>query len=285
MTADDFALWPSRERDAAYDNTAAVFDSGRQLAGFESRSLALVGKADCWKDVRYGPAERQVFDYFPAGARAPTVLFIHGGYWQMRHKDTFRFVANGPLAHGINAALIGYTLAPQASLRAIVDEVVQGVEAVRAFARGHGASGDILLCGWSAGGHLTALGLACDGVVAGVGISGIYDLAPLRMTYLNRALQLSDEDVRTLSPISLPRTDKAFWTAFGTGELPQLQAQSLAFSAYRAGFPGGTLAIKGADHFSILDELADPGGAVMRTLCNCIGISVEHQVTPRGAPH
>ena len=272
MTQQDFSLWPPSLRDAAYDNTAAVPDSARQLAGFEARSQALLSRAACHQDVPYGLAERQVFDYFPGSAGQPTVLFIHGGYWQMRHKNTFRFVAEGALDHGLHAALIGYTLAPQASLTDIVREVRQAIAAVRRHAAANDGNGDILLCGWSAGGHLTAMAMDCDGVVAGLGISGIYDLAPIRLTYLNRALQLSDEEVRTLSPLALPPSEKPFVTAFGTAELPQLQAQSQAFAEHRRGLPGKLLAIPGADHFSILNELADPQGALLLALLSCADV-------------
>ncbi len=274
MTQQDFSLWPSSLRDAAYDNTAAVHDSARQLAAFEARSQALLARAACHQDVSYGLAERQAFDYFPGNAGAPTLLFIHGGYWQMRHKNTFRFVAEGALAHGLHAALIGYTLAPQASLTDIVNEVRRAIAAVRAHAVLHGGNADILLCGWSAGGHLTAMGLDCDGVTAGLGISGIYDLAPIRLTYLDRALQLSDDEVRTLSPLALPPSRKPFVTAFGTAELAQLQAQSRSFAEHRQGLPGKMLAIQGADHFSILNELADPQGALLLALLSCADASV-----------
>ncbi|MBS7776734.1 alpha/beta hydrolase [Acidovorax sp. CCYZU-2555] len=263
---DSLQALPQALRDAAYDNTAAVRDSAAQLASFDARSDALLARAEGQIDQRYGQAERQVFDFFPGRADAPTLLFIHGGYWQMRHKNSFRFVAEGALALGLNAALLGYTLAPQASLTQIVAQVRQGIAAVRAHALAQGRSGELLLCGWSAGGHLTALGLACEGVRAGLGISGIYDLAPLQHTYLNTALQLTSTEVRTLSPLYLPLVDKPFITAFGTAELPQLQAQSLALSLLRQGCEGGLLAVDGGDHFSILNALAAPDGVLLQRL-------------------
>lgn len=263
---DSLQALPQALRDAAYDNTAAVPGSAAQLADFEARSAALAARADGLLDQRYGPAERQLYDYFPGSAGAPTLLFIHGGYWQMRHKNSFRFVAEGALARGLHAALVGYTLAPQASLMQIVLEVRQGIAAVRAQALAQGGSGEILLCGWSAGGHLTALGLQCEGVRAGLGISGIYDLAPLQQTYLNAALQLTPSEVQTLSPLRLPPVDKPFVTAFGTAELPQLQVQSQVFALHRHGHAGGLLPVEGADHFSILNALADPRGGLLNEL-------------------
>lgn len=198
---------------------------------------------------------------------APTLLFIHGGYWQMRHKNTFRFVAEGALQQGLNAALMGYTLAPQATLTQIVQEVRAGVAAVRAHATARGAADAILLCGWSAGGHLTAMGLDAQGVVAGLGISGIYDVGPIQHNYLNAALQLSDTEVAQLSPLRLPVVQKPFVTAYGTAELPQLQAQSQAFAAYRSSAPSDTvLPVPDANHFSILNALAQPHGVLLQAL-------------------
>ena len=230
------------------------------------RSAALAAHPQALLDLPYGPLPRQLLDYWTGDASAPTMLFIHGGYWQMRHKNTFRFVAKGALQHGVHAALIGYTLAPQACLTQIVHEVEQGIAAVRQQALAAGGSGRILLCGWSAGGHLTAMGMACDGVVAGLGLSGIYELEPVRHTFLNHALQLTEAEVAQLSPLRLPVADKPLMLAYGTAELVQLQAQSLALAQHRRAAPGTCLAVQGADHFSILNALADPQGVALQAL-------------------
>jgi arylformamidase len=128
----------------------------------------------------------------PAGSsaprtNAPTLLFIHGGYWQSRAKEVFTIMAEGPMAHGINVALIGYTLAPDATLDEIVAEIHGGID----YLAGHlpalgGDGGGIVVSGWSAGGHLTAMALSHPMVAAGLAISGIYDLEPIRHSYLNQ---------------------------------------------------------------------------------------------------
>src|SRR6202030_3144267 len=79
-------------------------------------------------DLRYGPRERNRIDFLKARENAPTLVFIHGGYWQMRAKEAFTLFAEGPMAHGINVALIGYTLAPDATLDEIVAEINQGID-------------------------------------------------------------------------------------------------------------------------------------------------------------
>jgi acetyl esterase/lipase len=261
-----FAALPQRERDAAYDNTAAVPSSARQLAELEALGRQLVQRTPCQLDLRHGPGERQCFDFFAGRPGRPTLVFIHGGYWQMRHKNTFRGVVAGALAHGLNAALIGYTLAPQARLNAIVREVRGALAAVHAHATAQGAASGLLVSGWSAGGQLAAMCLDEEGVLAGLGISGIYDLAPIRLTYLNEALQLSDDEVRGLSPLALPPSPRPFVIAHGLAELPALQAQSGAFAQWRQPLPGALVQVPGAEHFSVLQSLARPGGEALQAL-------------------
>src|SRR4051812_17725257 len=91
--------------DAAYNNGAAVRNSAEIVTDWQARSDRL-RKADAASlDLRYGLAERNRIDLFRAagaGDKSPLLVFIHGGYWQMRSKDVFAFIAEGPLAHGIN---------------------------------------------------------------------------------------------------------------------------------------------------------------------------------------
>ena len=109
--------------DAAYNNGAAVKDSAQIVAGWEARSARLRAAHPDGMDLRYGKDERNRIDYFAARRDGPVLMFIHGGYWQNRAKELFAFVAEGPLAWGINVALVGYTLAPQKRLDGIVAEI------------------------------------------------------------------------------------------------------------------------------------------------------------------
>ena len=78
------------------------------------------------------------------------------------------------------------------------------------------SAGPIVLSGWSAGGHLTAMCLGHPRVVAGLAISGIFELGPLRDTELNDKLRLTDEEIATLSPLRLPVVNKPLAIAYGT---------------------------------------------------------------------
>jgi acetyl esterase/lipase len=253
--------------DAAYNNTAAVADSARILADWERRSAQTAARYPHHLELRYGPRERNRIDFFPAaGTNAPVLVFIHGGYWQMRAKETFRFLAAGPIAHGISVASIGYTLAPDASLREIVDEVSSAISWTAQHAARFGADpARIYGSGWSAGGHLTAMSLGHPAVRGGLAISGVFDLEPIRLSFLNEKLGLDRSEAIAMSPLAnLPRTSPPLVIAYGTGELPELQRQSREYGKARttAGLPGRVVALPECNHFTILEELASADGAL-----------------------
>jgi acetyl esterase/lipase len=263
------SLYRGMERaalDAAYNNSAAVTNSSELMADFQLRSDRLRAQMNGHLDLRYGPAARNRIDYFAAAGRGPVLVFIHGGYWQMRAKEHFSFVANGPLAHGIHVACVGYTLAPDISLGGIVAEVGAAV----AWLADHVAEfgGDparIYTSGWSAGGHLTALSLAEPAVKGGLAISGIYDLEPVRLCYVNDKLKLDAAEAHRLSPLlHAVENQKPLMLACGGGELPELKRQTEIFAdaRKRAGLPGRMVQIPGHNHFTILEELASPAGAL-----------------------
>lgn len=252
--------------DAAYDNTAAVADSAALLADFDARSARLREAMPQHLDLRYGPAERNRIDYFAAAKPGPILVFIHGGYWQMRAKEPFSFLATGPLAHGIHVALPGYTLAPAITLDGIVSEVRAAIRWIAQHAATYGGdSARIIVSGWSAGGHLTAMVMDEPGVIGGLAISGIFDLEPIRLNYLNAKLKLDADAVQQLSPLrNLPRRSPPLMLACGTAELAELQRQSETYAQARvqAGLPGRLTQLPQHNHFTILEELASPDGAL-----------------------
>ena len=250
--------------DAAYDNTAAVKNSATLLGDFDARSAQMRAAHPQHLDLRYGPAERNRIDYFAADKPGPVLVFIHGGYWQMRAKETFSFLAAGPLTHGIHVALPGYTLAPAISLEGIVAEVRAALRWIAQHCTAYGGdSATIIVSGWSAGGHLAAMVLDEPAVKGGLAISGIFDLEPIRLNYLNAKLVLDANAVQRLSPLRSPPVCAApLMLACGTDELPELQRQSEAYANARlqAGLPGRLTRLTHRNHFTILEDLARPEG-------------------------
>jgi arylformamidase len=261
--------------DAAYNNSAAVADSPEWLARWRARSAEVRAMPGAQLDVPYGEREREKIDYLPSGtARAPLFVFLHGGYWQRNAKDMFAFAADGPLAHGIDVALLGYTLAPEVRLSDIVAEVAQALTFLQRNAGTFGFDGDrIFVGGWSAGGHLAAV--ACDQptVRGGLAISGIFDLEPIALSYLNEPLRLDRNEIETLSPARMLHGGMApLHLAVGGNELSELQRQSVSFKdlADRAGLPVTLAFLPGHHHFSILDELVRPDGALTHELLSLV---------------
>jgi arylformamidase len=264
--APDWRTMSPQERDLGLNNGVHVPASADLVAGWDRRSLEMRAQHSDRLDLRYGPRERNRIDFFKAGEKAPTLLFIHGGYWQTRAKETFALFAGGAMAHGINVALTGYTLAPDATLDEIVGEIHAGIDylAGQLPALGGDARG-IVVSGWSAGGHLASMALSNPNVRAGIAISGIYDLEPVRHSYLNAKLGLDEATSRRNSPMmQAGGAPKPLSLVVGDAELPLLRKQTADFAGHRAryGLPVTYEEISGANHFTIMNEMLSPTGRI-----------------------
>ncbi len=262
------------ERDAAYDNVGAVANSAALNAARADASAAFRAAHSGHLDLRYGQRERNTWDLFPAAnPDAPCLVFIHGGYWQRNSKDQFASLMNGPLAIGWSTALPGHTLAPDATLTEIAAEIVAALDWLAVNGKAHGINGPVVLSGWSAGGHLTAFCLGHPLVRAGLAISGIFELGPLRDTDLNDKLRLSDDEIVMLSPMRLPMVDKPLAIAYGSAELPALVSDSRDLHARRsaAHLPGALIPVASGNHFTIVHELRDARGILTRHLPTLLG--------------
>jgi arylformamidase len=255
------------ERDAAYDNNKAVANSPALIAARNVASARVRASRVAALDIAYGNRERTKFDLYPARDRsAPCLVFLHGGYWQRNSRQDFAMLVEGLAAHGWSVAIPGYSLAPDVSLTEIVHETSLALDWLAASGASNGIAGPVVLSGWSAGAHLVALALHHPIVTAGLAISGVFDLAPIRDTWLDTALKLTDEEITTLSPIRLPIVQKPLAIAYGSAELPALVWDSRKFHEARkaAGAPGELVVIAGADHFTVLEELRRADGALTK---------------------
>ena len=259
--------------DAAYNNTAAVGQAKRDayVADWTRRSQTIRNGPGARLDLRYGVGPRHRLDVFPAGTpAAPTLIYIHGGYWQMNDKEPYAFLGEGVQRAGFNLVLVEYTLAPAARLDQIVGEVRSAVAWVIEHAKE--IDGDpvrVFVSGHSAGGHLTAMAMTDARVAGGVAISGIYDLEPIRLNYLNEKLGLDVAETQRNSPMRhFPASAGPLVVTVGLDELPELVRQSEEYAAAWTahGRRGRFLPVPAHDHFSILEELARPTGLILEAL-------------------
>lgn len=265
----NWATLSRRERDAAYNNSVAFPEGLALVEGWTKTSAQMRAANAKTVDLAYGPRERNKWDLFPASdPKAPCLVFIHGGFWQARSRENFSCIMEGVLAAGYSAALPGYTLAPDATLTEIVAEIRTALDWLTKEGPRYGIAGPVILSGWSAGGHLAALTLDHPSVKAGFAISGIYELGPLRETYVNDKLRLTDAEMATLSPLRLPLIDKPLMLAYGTAELPALVENSRAFHAYRSALhgAGALVPVPRTDHFSVLEDLRKGDGIQARAV-------------------
>jgi arylformamidase len=253
------------ELDRAYDNRGAVHDSAAHLARWAEASAELYRTTPAHRDLHYGAGPRERLDFFPARSMGrPTVFFIHGDYWQSSNKEDEAFVAQGPLAHDINVAIVEYTLCPQISLSGMVAEINSALNWLIPLLPELGAHPTaMILAGSSAGAHLAAMMSGRADVKGTLLISGLYELEPIRLSRLNDALRLDVMTSHRNSPIlNLPDSASPTCFAVGEDELPEMLRQTADYldAWVSARLPGWPATLSGVNHFSIMDELADPDG-------------------------
>jgi len=272
--------------DAQYDmrrrhpECFAMFEDWRRL------SAAVRAGRRCETDLVYDPPSGARLDLFlpdvpPPGGSA-LVMFLHGGYWQALDRSYFGYPAPPFLDRGIAFAAVGYTLAPAADMDEIVRQIRVAVLWLRLHARDFGIDPErIVACGHSAGGHLAAMLAATDWQGMGAGtspplagacaISGLYDLEPIRLCYLNAALGLDAAAARRNSPIHRPpRRGVPLTCAVGGGETDEFLRQQRSFvdAWAAAAVPVATVDMPDADHFTIVDALANPATALFRAVAD-----------------
>ncbi|WP_445503761.1 alpha/beta hydrolase [Microvirga sp. G4-2] len=266
--------------DAAYDNPRAVGLPVLQqiMADWAARSRDIASAARL-TEIRYGDGERNRIDIFKASRSSgfhgrATIAFIHGGYWRSQDKETYRFLAKGALERGLNFANIEYTLAPHQTIGGIVQEIRQAINCLNRHLNQVIPDHSLLhISGHSAGGHLVATTLNERGVSSGTSISGIFDLEPIRLSYLNEEVRLTPDDVARYSPQHhIPALSPPLIIAYGEAELPELCRQSEDFHiALDAGkLASKLLRLPQHHHFSILEELADPEGVILKEIVSLI---------------
>ena len=253
------------------------------LAQFQADSDVAAAQAAAELDLPYGEHPRQRFDFFPAlGTAQGVMMYLHAGYWQMRDKSLFRFLAPAFQARGFHVALANYPLCPDVTLGELVLAVQPSVAAVAEHVRQRGGADlPLVAAGHSAGAHLASLlgfthgALPCqnpakvDGVWA---ISGIYDLTPLVDTTLNQKLRLDPATARRLSPQFMTEAPPvpAVWLV-GGAETPAFVAQNRQMHHRWQGHEGGAGAwsaceeVPGADHFTVLQDWAALRGPLADT--------------------
>jgi arylformamidase len=250
----DWRSLSQAEREREYSPSSCIGgDYMPYLRAYAERSAA-ARRGHPPETLRYGPGEWQTIDLFmPRNvAHPPVLVFFHGGYWQELSKQESAFAAPQCLARGIAYAAVDYTLAPRATLSAIVDECRSAVARLADV-------GPLVVAGSSAGAHLAAM-VANERLKGAVLVSGIYELEPLIGTSINAALGLDVAEAGRSSPMhrSLVGFPPSL-VCWGDNETDQFKRQSALFARnlHAVGAICSVFECPGRNHFDVILDLAD----------------------------
>lgn len=270
--------------DREYNARETVPDMDPFIADYISLSAAARDSLECHLDISFGPGAEETLDIFPAGPKAPVFVFIHGGYWRMLSKNESSFMAPNFVDHGIAVAAVNYTLRPHATL----DEIVAEVRRCIAWLYHHGSDygidpNRIYVGGSSAGGHLTGTVVARgwqgdfdvpeDVVKGGVPLSGLMDMEPVQLCFVNDWLNADKEMASRNSPQNfIPDSGCPLVISYGGLETNEFKRQSEDFAAaWRAqGGEADCFESGPCNHFNIPLELCKKDSELTRKVFEMI---------------
>jgi len=175
------------------------------------------------------------------------------------------------------------------NLMVLADQVRRAVAWIHEnIARFGGDPNRLYIGGQSSGGHLAAValttdwqcqfGLPVDLIKGGMCISGMYDLAPVRLSARSRYVRFDDATIAALSPTRhLDRLVAPLIVAYGTRETPEFQRQNREFAAAveAAGKKVRLLIGEHYNHFELPESLGNPYGLLGRAALELMGLKRE----------
>ncbi|MEU5695579.1 alpha/beta hydrolase [Actinosynnema sp. NPDC020468] len=276
-----YRTFDQRELDREYSPSSRVEDLPALLRDYAEASAAVREALEVRTDLAYGPGAAERLDFFPSTEPgAPLQVFVHGGYWQELGKDSAAFAAEGFVAAGAAFAAVGYGLAPEHHLDTIVDQVRRALWWLVGHAEELGVDPRrVHVSGHCAGAQLVAMALLrpappgkpepADVFAGATLLSGVYDLLPVRRSYVNDALGLDDDAAVRNSPIRLLGNRlPPLVVARGGVETSEFARQHDDFARAAVGRSPRVkqLVIDHRNHFDLPFDLADPATALGRVV-------------------
>ncbi len=254
--------------DLQYDNQRRVPDFQDHVARYKAESEKARTALAARLDLVYGPSDDEYLDIYlpdrPASAM-PVQVFFHGGYWRAFSSADFAFVANPVVAAGGISVVVNYALMPGVRMAELLRQCAASLDWVHEHIAAHGGDPNrIHISGHSAGGHIVAMMLSgkCGNtapIAGAVAVSGLYDLEPIRLCYLNAELHLTEDEVAPNSPLLHlpPRVGGPVTIAYGAEEAEEYARHAAEYHAAlgAAGIDAALRPIQGRNHMTIVGDM------------------------------
>jgi arylformamidase len=268
--------------DEAYDQeiwapNRALIVERRKAASDRARTILGMPKR-----VAYGPGEHEGLDIFDCGIKgAPINVFVHGGAWRRNVAADYALQAEPLVRAGAHSVLIDFINVDQAAgdLFPMYEQVRRALAWVYKNADSFGGDRDRLyISAHSSGSHLSGVvltrgwkeeGLPPDFCKGAVLLSGMYDLAPVRLSKRSSYVSFNDAMVEKLSGGRfIDGLHTPLVLAIGTCETPEFQRQSrdFAMAVTVASKQAELIVGLGYNHFELLETLANPYGLTGRAM-------------------
>jgi arylformamidase len=263
----------TRDHVPEFDDLVSEYQARSETARSNLRMVA---------SIPYGPHALERLDlFFPNGnlVGRPVHLFVHGGYWRMFSKNDFSFIAETIVGVGAIAVIINYALMPDVRMAAIVNQVRRAKRWVRDHIAEYGGDPNRLtISGHSAGAHLCTFLFNEDerpsGVRAALLLGGLYDLEPLQPSFLKPLIDITDEEVRSFTPLD-HQHDPSVTTMLLVGDdetAPfHFQAEAFASRLVEQGLSVSNHVLAARNHMSSVRDLGLAKSDAGSLLSNLIG--------------
>lgn len=280
----DWQTMSDGEVESHFNPRVACPDATAHLEYFIAESAAARNRQDMRRNIPYGDHAREVYDIFPGPVGGPMHIFIHGGYWRALSKDEHSFVAEPFASAGATVVMINYPLCPEVTLDSLAASVMRGIAHAASHAADYGAATDgVHVSGHSAGAHLSAIavahdwtqyGLSADLIRSAALLSGIFDPRATQRISINAEIGLTDNVAarnNILTDAYAPRAGIDLLVAAGGDEPDGWIGQSTAYAAIH-GVTREVILVKGSNHFTLMQEVANAKSHLTRTMLSMMGL-------------
>lgn len=256
----------------AYANAPYIKDAGNyRLQWAEQAAAFRLAQGSHYHFMSYGDHQREVLDLFmPSHEPKGLAVFVHGGYWLDFNSSSWSHLAAGALMQGWAVAMPTYTLAPEAHIKDITQQIGRAIN----FAASK-VIGPLCLAGHSAGGHLVTRMMCEDSPLSRemqtrlrkvTSVSGLHDLRPLLKTSMNDQWQMDKAEAWQESPVlKAPLDDVQLTCWVGAEERPEFIRQNDLLANIWTSFdlPLQNYHAPNHHHFSVINDLTDPQSALV----------------------